>query len=204
MSTTSRKHTPAHTTGEYRYCIDHFAELFDNPFAGLAMVGEARRILQELAPQIAPFDVATQEQMIDVSQFAAPKLAGTVMGILGAVQFLIAAIGMYGLLSYLARLQAREIGVRLALGATTQGIVALYLSRGGRLALRGLPQGSLGALAVVWVMRRFFPGFQSIPGYNLTATIGVIALVTAVAALSVYLPVRRVLADDPMAALRQE
>jgi putative ABC transport system permease protein len=126
------------------------------------------------------------------------------MGLIGFIQFFIAALGMYGLLSYLARLQTREIGIRMSLGATPYGIVKFYIDRGARLAARGFFRGALVSLATLWLMRRFLPGFEGISSYNLTTVLLVVGLLGGVTIAAAYLPTRRVLADNPMAALRHE
>jgi putative ABC transport system permease protein len=169
-----------------------------------AMTPVVRQVLQEVAPGLATFDVSTQSDMIELSQFGPPRFAGSVMGLIGFIQFVIAAVGMYGLLSYLARLQTREIGIRMALGATRYGIVKFYTDRGARLAARGFIRGALVSLATLWLMRRFLPGFEGIASYDLTTILLVVGLLAGVTTAAAYLPTRRVLADNPMAALRHE
>jgi predicted permease len=170
----------------------------------LAMVPAMRSALETVAPNLALYDVTTQEQAIEDGQFGPPRLAGSVMGFIGLVQFVVAGIGMYGLLSFLTRLHAREIGIRVALGSTHTGILALFVGKGAKLAARGIVQGTLMSFVVIFVMRRFLTGFQSIGLFDVASAIYVLALIAAVTAAAGYLPIRRILSDNPTAALRNE
>ena len=182
----------------------NFAVIVHTESSPLAMIPAVRTALRTVAPNLALFDVTTQDQAIEDGQFGPPRLAGAVMGFVGLVQFVVAGIGMYGLLSFLARLQAREIGIRVALGSTNAGILILYIGRGSRLAARGVVQGALMSPLAVFVMRRFLTGFQSIGSFDIASAIYVIALIAAVTAAAGYLPIRRILSNSPMAALRNE
>jgi ABC-type antimicrobial peptide transport system permease subunit len=108
---------------------------------------------------------------------------------------------MYGLLSYLTQLRRREIGIRMAVGATGAMVIAFLVRRGMRLALPGIAGGFVLAAGVATLIRGFMFGVGSID--FLTAAI-VPAALAAVALLAGYLPARRIVAANPIAALGRE
>jgi ABC-type antimicrobial peptide transport system permease subunit len=108
---------------------------------------------------------------------------------------------MYGLLSYFTKLQTREIGIRMAFGATPAAIRRLVIGRGFGLALRGAGFGFLLSWMANRFLRSFLVGSNSI---SLATYIGVPLLLSVVTFVAGYFPIRRVLAGDPMASLRHE
>jgi len=168
-----------------------------------SMATLVRGLLLRMAPHLAVWDVTTQKETIEASQFPR-RFAGTVMGALGFIQFLVAGIGMYGLLSFLTRLQTREIGIRVSLGATHGRIQQLYIGRGAKLAAKGLLRGGVVSIASLLLMRAFLPGFRAVASFDLRVAVCLTVMITAVTLLAGYLPTRRVLADNPMAALKAE
>ena len=123
------------------------------------------------------------------------------LSIFGAIALLLAAIGIYGLMSYSVEQSTHDIGVRLALGAARRDIMSLVVGRGMRLAGLGLAVGVAGAYAAARLLSRMLYGVR--PGDPLTFAAVVVALGT-VALLACYLPARRATNVDPIVALRQE
>lgn len=121
--------------------------------------------------------------------------------VFGGIALFLAAIGVYGVLSYSVSQRVREIGVRVALGAQRRDVLRLIVRQGLGLALTGVGVGLLGAFAVTRVIRSLL--------YDVSPTdsvsFGLIALqLTAVAWLASFLPANRALAVNPLEALRNE
>ena len=123
------------------------------------------------------------------------------LGIFGAIALLLAAIGIYGLMSYSVEQSAHEIGVRLALGAAKRDILSMVVSSGMKLAVVGL---GVGIAAVVWAARLLTGMLFGVKPTDPATYVAVVATLGAVALLACYLPARRAMRLDPIIALRQE
>jgi ABC-type antimicrobial peptide transport system permease subunit len=119
----------------------------------------------------------------------------------GALALALAVVGLYGVISYSVSQRAREIGVRVALGARDTDVLRLVLSQGLRLTTIGLAIGFAGALVVSRVLSSVLYGVRPTD----PASFGAVALVlTLVALLASYIPARWAMRVDPMRALRSE
>jgi hypothetical protein len=119
----------------------------------------------------------------------------------GAVAVAIAAVGIYGLMSFLIAQRRREIGVRVALGATPSGILAMMLSRAMRMVMAGMVPGILAALLLERTARAFL--FEAKP-HDPVIYAGVVAIFLAAGLLAASGPARRATRVDPLVALRQD
>jgi predicted permease len=129
------------------------------------------------------------------------RFLSLLLGIFAAVALLLAAIGTYGVLSYLVTERQREIGIRVALGASAKGIVRLVLGQGLTIAIAGIGIGILGALALARVTQSLLFGVSPTdPG----TYIGVAAVILAVALLACLVPAQRAMRVDPLVAIRNE
>jgi predicted permease len=130
-----------------------------------------------------------------------PRFNAILLSIFAAMGVLLAAVGMYGVVGFLVTQQTREIGVRMALGATPQGILRLVLSSVARWTISGAVLGLLGA----WLGTRLLESllFQVRAHDPLLLALALIILL-AVAFLAAWLPARRAMRVDPMVALRYE
>jgi predicted permease len=129
------------------------------------------------------------------------RFALTLIAVFGVTAMLLAAVGLYGVLSFVVRQRTAEIGVRMAFGAEAGSILKLVVAQGLALAGGGVALGLLVALPLTRVMETLLVGVT--PTDPLTFA-GISALFVAVAALASYLPARRATLVDPVAALREE
>jgi ABC-type antimicrobial peptide transport system permease subunit len=122
-----------------------------------------------------------------------------VLGVASAIALLLGLVGIYGVISYMVSRRAKEIGIRMALGARARQVSGSVLAEGGRVAAVGLVAGIAGALALTRLMRNLLVGVS--PTDPLTfVSVGALLLFVALAAT--YLPARRAARVDPASTLR--
>jgi predicted permease len=165
-----------------------------------ALAGAVREQLRALDPNLPVADVRTLEEQFDLSLLPA-RVAAWTLGGFGLLALALAAIGIYGVVSYTVAQRTREIGVRMALGAGRSDVLRLVLGEGLSVVGVGLALG----LALSFAVTRVLGGFL----YGVTASdpltfAGVPALLAAIALAAGYLPARRAAGVDPMVALRHE
>ncbi len=166
----------------------------------LAVAPRLREEVRALDPAQAVAAVRPLDEVTGRS-IAQPRFRAALAGSFGVLALSLAAIGLYGVLSYGVSRRRREIGIRMALGAGEGQVVRLVVSRGLLLAGIGLAAGALAALAATRLLSSFLFGVSTTdPG----AFLGTSALLIGVAALARYLPARRAARIDPGAALRQD
>ena len=165
-----------------------------------AMTHAVRTQIAALDPNLAVFGVQTMQEHVNKSMLV-PRLSAVLLGVFGAVGLVLATVGLYGVLSYAVRRRTREIGIRMALGASAKGILRLVAGQGMWLAGIGLTIG----LAISWAVWRFAASqlYGISPTDSLTF-IGVPLLLLTVALVASVLPARRAAKVDPMDALRWE
>jgi predicted permease len=161
---------------------------------------QARNAVRATDSHVQVVRVAPFAEMLD-GPLARPRFTALVIGIFGVAALLLAAIGLYGIMATLVRQRHREIGVRLAVGATGSDVRRLVLGEGLRLACAGALTGLAATVISTRTLRGLLFGVH--PLDPLTLLLTVLAL-GGVSALASYLPARRAAKVDPVALLRSE
>ena len=165
-----------------------------------AAAGAIREAIRGVDPAIPPFDVQSMEQNLGASLFQ-ERFTNLLLSGFGLVSLLLAAAGIYGVMSLEVSSRLKELAIRVALGARPRDVFALILRRGTNLAIAGLAVGFFGALALTRLLKNLL--FEVTPNDPATYST-VIVLLVAVALLACALPARRATRVDPIASLRQE
>jgi putative ABC transport system permease protein len=166
----------------------------------LALAGAARREVLALDPGQPVYNVETLGRVVEDSMWGA-RLTTALFGVFSGLALVLAAVGIYGLTAYTVAQRTREIGLRMALGATPGDVVRLILRRGVALALVGVLSGTLAAYFFARAMAGLLFGIGAVdPVTFLTAPL----FLLAVAVAANLVPALRAARIDPIAALRQE
>jgi putative ABC transport system permease protein len=169
----------------------------DEPSAILPAV---RRTIWSLDKDQPISNVATMDKIVSDS-IAQPRLSMTLMGLFGGLALVLAAVGIYGLLSYSVTQRTQEMGIRIALGAQVKDVLRLILKQGLLLVLAGEALGLIGSFALTRVISSLLFGVTPTD----TTTFAAVAVVlAAVAMFACYFPARRATKVDPLVALRYE
>jgi putative ABC transport system permease protein len=169
-----------------------------NPPLSLASV--AARSVHDLDPEQPVADVRTMDRIVD-DAIAGARFNTVVLGSFAAIAFLLAAVGIYGVVSYDVTARTNEIGVRVALGASERDVLKLIVGQGARLAALGIAIGLTAAYELTSLMKSMLFGVNPRDFYTFAA---VAALLGVVAIGASYFPSRRAAALDPVGALRHE
>jgi putative ABC transport system permease protein len=166
----------------------------------LTLAAPARAAIREMDPQLAITGIRSMEAIMAES-VARERFTTTLLGAFGIVALSLAAIGIYGIMSYGVKRRTREIGIRMALGAAQRDVLRLIVGQAMRLALTGLAVGVVSALLLSRLISRLLFGISATDPW----TYGVTALLLAAVALAAtWAPARRAVLTDPSAALRAE
>ena len=159
-----------------------------------------RRVTQEIDPRVALSRLGTLERHMALALFPA-RTTGLLFSLFGAVAMLLAVSGLFGMMAYSVSQRTREIGIRLALGASRRAVLSMVIRDGIRLAGAGVLAGLIGAVAATRLLRSLLLGISPLD----PVTFVLISLLLAVvAALACLLPARRAAGIDPSEALRCE
>jgi len=184
-----------------------FAQVYE-PFAAIAMrtarnptaaVGALQKLTQRLEPELGIIDSGTGAELRGVENLAF-VIMGAMTGLLGTMAMVLAMAGLYGVLTYVVAQRTHEIGVRVALGASTKQIMRLILMDGVRPVVEGLVVGFVLADLAEMVMRPALT--KPLPAIDATLLMLVPLPFLVAALIACYLPSRRAAGVDPNVALR--
>jgi ABC-type antimicrobial peptide transport system permease subunit len=159
-----------------------------------------RREVQAIDPALPVFNVRTMESVVSDS-LAARRFAMTLLGFFAGIAMILASIGIYGVMAYFVTQRMREIGIRIALGASRRDVVRLIVGRGVWLTLTGIGVGIVGAALLTRSLQSLI--FNVRPLDPLTLFAGA-TLLLAVALAACFIPALRAMRVDPVLVLRSE
>jgi predicted permease len=165
-----------------------------------ALAASIRSTVRSMDPGLPIIDLRTMDEVFS-DAVVRPRFLAQLLGIFAALALALAAVGTYGILSYMVTERRREIGIRMALGADVSEVMSLVLGQGFRVTLLGLVLGVLGALALNRLAASLLFGVAPTDPMTFLA---VSAFITAVALVACLVPARRATRVDPMVALRDE
>ncbi|HEY7056523.1 MAG TPA: ABC transporter permease [Vicinamibacterales bacterium] len=165
-----------------------------------AVVTRARTHLKQVGSQLILENVATMSQRI-TDTVAQPRFYAAILGAFAAIALALAAVGLYGVMSYSVSQRTKEIGIRMALGARRSDVIGLVAGQGMAFTIAGIAAGLAGAFAVTRFLESMLFGLSP---FDPPTVAGVSALLAVVAALAIYVPTRRATRVDPLVALRYE
>jgi predicted permease len=173
---------------------------------GVDAIAAVRREISAMDAKVTPFHMRSMTEQID--QFMAPlRMSSWTYGLIGIFGLVLSAVGLAGMTAYSVAQRGREIGIRMALGATRGNVLGLVMQEGLRLVLVGMAIGMAGA----WTGARMLSAMSSSVGRVTTTTttdptllIGAPLLLAVLALGACYLPARKSMSIDPVISLRQE
>jgi putative ABC transport system permease protein len=165
-----------------------------------ALAAAARGRVQALDPEQPIYDVKTMAE-VRADALAPQRLNLALLGAFAAAALLLAAVGLYGVISYSVTQRTQEIGVRMALGARAWDVLRLVIGEGMRLALTGVAAGVVAALAAAPIMKSLLFGVSATDPATFVALAALLTLVTLAAC---WVPAWRATRVDPTVALRYE
>lgn len=182
-----------------------------SPFITVRAEGDPTLLVDDIRSQMAQIDkslpmaaIATMDEVVSQSS-AQPRLEAILLGSFGLLALVLAAVGIYGVMSYTVTQRTGEIGIRMALGASRAAVLKMVISQGARLAALGLLLGLAVGLALAFAVKhateKILFGVSSTDPMTFAAIPILLALV---ALLACFIPARRATRVDPMVALRYE
>jgi len=168
------------------------------PLGPQAMATALAHEVRALDSNLALYETITLQEQLERST-ASQKVAVTLVGILGGLALLLAAIGLYGVMSYMVSQSARELGLRMALGADSSNLLRLVMRRGLTLTAIGMMLGALGALELT----RLISGFlYKVSPHDPVAFGSAVSIMVVVSVAACAFPAWRAARTDPVRALR--
>jgi predicted permease len=174
-----------------------------------ALAPRMREVVRAIDPNMPVFGVRTMEDFYASRVIYTTNLVvGCVVG-MGSMGLVLALVGLYGLVAYSAQRRTREIGIRVAVGATPGAVLRMVLRHGLNLAIGGIAVGLVGSAAANNALRAAFSrtlvgNVVAIPGSDLVVYAQAVSALIALVLLATYLPARRAAHGDPLVALKTE
>ncbi|HEX6975594.1 MAG TPA: ABC transporter permease [Vicinamibacterales bacterium] len=177
-----------------------FALVVRSTAPSAALVPSLRATLRSVDAGVPLGRIATIDEVID-GAIAQPRVYTLLLGGFAALALMLAAVGLYGVVSYSVAQRTQEIGVRMALGASRGEVVRLILRQGAGYSITGIVLGTIGGIAFVRLLSTLAP---NVIGGDVPTFAAVTAVLLLVTLLASWFPARRGAAVDPLAALRAE
>ncbi len=181
----------------YRAAMTVHVRVAGDPMAAALNV---ERAVHELNPELPLYDVNSLKTTIQISSIAT-RIAGTFVGAFGLLALALAAVGVYGVISYTTRQRTRELAIRLAFGAEPRQVFRLVLGQGLRLAVIGISIGLAVSVLLTRFLKNLLFGVTSTDVLTFSAVSGLLCLVALAAC---FFPAWRATQVDPITALRYE
>jgi predicted permease len=165
------------------------------------LVAEVRNAIRAIDPNLPVYDARTITEHMQGAVFA-QRMAADLLGAMGVLALLLAAIGLYGVMAYAVNQRTQEMGIRLALGASPSALLNMVIGQGMKLTAAGLVIGlalALGAFGSIGAVRTLLPGISPLDPMTFIA---VPLALAAIAFLATFFPARRAGRVDPVVALR--
>jgi len=159
-----------------------------------------RNIVRNADADMPLYDVRSMEDHMGIALLPA-RLGGSVLGIFGVLGLLLAGVGIYGVMAYSVSQRSRELGIRVALGASRESVLKLVVGEGMKLALVGTLIGLVGAFGAAQLVSGLLYNVQAL---DPVAFVAVPLLLISVAAFAVYIPARRAARVDPIRAMKSD
>jgi putative ABC transport system permease protein len=163
-----------------------------------AIAPAVKKEIREIDADLPVYNIKTMEQRVEES-LVRRRFSVVLLSIFAGVALVMASIGVYGVMAYLVNQGTREIGIRIALGATQENILRLVVRSGLLLAMTGLGIGLVGAVALTHVMRSLLYGISATDPLTY---VGISILLLLVCCIACYIPARRAAKIDPLVSLR--
>ena len=198
--------------GQPAFSPQVYVPYLQEPSAGMTLVVRTKADPTAIAPAMRAAvwsvdkdqplgNLTTMDQVIEARGEAGDRLMGELLGIFAGLALILAAVGIYGIISHTVTQRTHEIGIRMALGARNPDVLRLVVGEGMKLAALGLAIGFVAAYPLPRLFGSALPGFSVHANWIFAI---VPALVAVVGLLASYIPARRAATVDPMVALRYE
>ncbi|PTY06993.1 hypothetical protein DB347_10390 [Opitutaceae bacterium EW11] len=207
------------TTGKYMMLTEAprpaayyaYAQIYDSPMTvavrsnldPAALATQVRDAIHSVNPDLPVFNVRTLDEHLRQSVFAFMplRMGATVAGIQGLIALFLGVMGLYAVVAYGVTQRTREIGVRMALGATRAQVLKLVVRDSARLTIIGIGVGVLAAFGMTFLLSHVLYGAKP---FDVVVYSGVVLVLIGVTALACFLPARRAIQINPVNALRHE
>jgi putative ABC transport system permease protein len=164
------------------------------------LVSAIRGVVSSVDRDQPIFRIATMQEVVNAS-VSTRRITLILLGLFSGLALVLAGIGIYGVIAYSVAQRAREIGIRMALGAQRGDVMRLVLTQGGHISAAGIVLGSVASLGLTRVLAKLLFSVSAVDAATFAMVAFVLALITMVAS---YIPARRTLRMDPLIVLRQE
>jgi putative ABC transport system permease protein len=191
---------PPHTVSGWTESRVHKTVVIRTQSVSPALIRNLRTVLSELAPDSPVFGITTVDQMVANSARQWRSLS-QLLGIFAGVALLLAAMGIYGVISYSVGERSHELGLRMALGAQRKNVLRLVLGQAMMLSILGVMVGVAASFAAAPLLAKFLYGVKP---HDVLTLVLVSSLLTIVTSFASYIPARHATAIDPMETLRHD